>query len=84
LINLKAYILINSELGREADIISALENVKEIKNIYSLYGIYDLIVEMEADTMDIIKEIVFNKIRRLDHVKSTITLLTYGDPILNA
>jgi len=64
LINLKAYILINSELGREADIISALENVKEIKNIYSLYGIYDLIVEMEADTMDLIKEIVFNKIRR--------------------
>jgi DNA-binding Lrp family transcriptional regulator len=80
---LKAYILINSELGREADIISALENVKEIKNIYSLYGIYDLIVEMEAETMDLIKEIVFNKIRRLDNVKSTITLLTYGDPIIN-
>jgi DNA-binding Lrp family transcriptional regulator len=80
---LKAYILINSELGREADIISALENVKEINNIYSLYGIYDLIVEMEAETMDLIKEIVFNKIRRLDNVKSTITLLTYGDPIIN-
>ena len=83
MIILKAYILINSELGREADIISALENVKEIKNIYSLYGIYDLIVEMEAETMDLIKEIVFNKIRRLDNVKSTITLLTYGDPIIN-
>lgn len=80
---MKAYILINSELGREADIISVLENVKEINNIYSLYGIYDLIVEMEAETMDLIKEIVFNKIRRLDHVKSTITLLTYGDPIIN-
>jgi DNA-binding Lrp family transcriptional regulator len=80
---LKAYVLINSELGQESEIINALENVKEISNIFSLYGIYDLIVEMKADNMENIKEIVFNKIRRLDNVKSTITLLTYGDPVVN-
>jgi DNA-binding Lrp family transcriptional regulator len=80
---MKAYILLNAELGQEAGIIEALEDVKEILEIHSLYGIYDLIIEMEADSMDKIKEIVFNKIRRLDYITSTITLLTYGNPILN-
>ena len=80
---MKAFVLLNTELGMESKIVEALNGVEEITNIHSLYGIYDLIIEMEADTMDKIKEVVFNKVRRLDNVKSTITLLTYGEPIFN-
>ncbi len=80
---LKAYILLNTELGKEAEIIEAIQTVKEVKATHSLYGIYDLIVEVEAESMDKVKEVVFNNIRRLDNVKSTITLLTYGDPVIN-
>ena len=80
---MKAFVLLNTELGQEASITEALEGVKEIIGIHSLYGIYDLIIEMEAETMDRVKEIVFNKVRRLEHVKSTITLLTYGEPVIN-
>ncbi len=80
---MKAFVLLNTELGMETKIIEALKDVEEITNIYSLYGIYDIIIEMEADTMDRIKEVVFNKVRRLDNVKSTITLLTYGEPLIN-
>jgi DNA-binding Lrp family transcriptional regulator len=80
---LNAYILLNTELGKEPDVVKALKGTTEIKNIYIVYGIFDIIVELEADTMDKVKEIVFNKIRRLDNVKSTITLITYDKPILN-
>jgi DNA-binding Lrp family transcriptional regulator len=83
MILMKAFVLLNSELGQESKIIEALEGVEEITKIHSLYGIYDLIIEMEAETMDKVKEVVFNKVRRLDNVKSTITLLTYGDPVTN-
>jgi len=83
LIYMKAFVLLNTELGMESKIIEILNEVEEITNIHSLYGIYDLIIEMEADTMDKIKEVVFNKVRRLDNVKSTITLLTYGEPLFN-
>lgn len=82
MVDMKAYVLLNAELGQEAGIIEALKDVEEVKAIHSLYGIYDLIIEMEAESMDKIKEIVFNKVRRLEKVKSTITLLTYGEPIL--
>ena len=83
LIYMKAFVLLNTELGMESKIVEALNGVEEITNIHSLYGIYDLIIEMEAETMDKIKEVVFNKVRRLDNVKSTITLLTYGEPLFN-
>ena len=80
---MKAYVLLNTELGKEPEVIKAMKGAKEVKNIYSLYGIYDVIVEVEAETMEKVKEVVFNRIRRLDNVKSTITLITYGEPIRN-
>jgi len=80
---MKAYVLLSTELGQEASIIDALQGVKEIITIYSIYGVYDLIIEMEADSIDRVKEVVFNDVRRLEHVKSTITLLTYGEPVIN-
>ena len=80
---MKAYVLLNTELGKEPEVIQAIKGSKEIIAVHSLYGIYDIIVEVEAETMDKIKDIVFNKIRRLDNVKSTITLITYGEPVLN-
>jgi len=78
---LKAYVLINTELGRESEVTEALRGVKEITATHTVYGIHDIIVEVEAETMDEVKEVVFNQIRRLDHVKSTITLITYGESI---
>jgi DNA-binding Lrp family transcriptional regulator len=82
MVDMKAFVLLNTELGQEPGIIEDLEDVEEITAIHSLYGIYDLIIEMEAESMDKVKEIVFNRIRRLENVKSTITLLTYGEPVM--
>jgi len=80
---MKAYVLLSTEPGQEAYIIEALRGVKEITNIYSLYGIYDLIIEMEAESMDRLREAVFKDVRCLEHVENTLTLLTYGEPVIN-
>jgi len=77
---LKAYVLMNTELGQEAAVVEALSQVDGIKDAYALYGIYDVIVEVEAESMEKIKEIVFTEIRRLENVRTTITLITYGEP----
>lgn len=79
---MKAYVLVNTELGQEAAVVEELSAVPGINSVHSLYGIYDVIVEVEAETMDKVKEIVFNNIRRLDSVKTTITLITYGKSIV--
>ena len=83
MVNMKAFVLLNTELGTESKIEETLNGVEEITNIRLLYGIYDFIIEMEAESLDKIKKVVYNKVRRLDNVKSTITLLTYGEPFYN-
>ena len=60
---MKAYVLLNTELGKEPDAIKAMNGVKEIIAVHSLYGIYDILVEVEAETMERVKEIVFRGAR---------------------
>ena len=81
---MKAFVLINTELGQEAAVVEALDHVNGINYVQALYGIYDVIAEVEADSMDKVKEIVFNNIRRLESVKTTITLITYGEGIVRS
>ncbi len=41
---MKAFVLLNTELGKESKITEVLTKIDEIKNIYGLYGLYDLII----------------------------------------
>ena len=79
---MKAYILINTELGQETAVVEALNEVEGIKSTHALYGIYDVIVEVETESLQKVKEIVFTSIRRLENVRTTITLITYGEPLI--
>jgi DNA-binding Lrp family transcriptional regulator len=53
-----------------------------VRGAYALYGIYDILVEVEAESMEKVKEIVFTRIRRLWNVRTTITLITYGEGLI--
>jgi DNA-binding Lrp family transcriptional regulator len=46
-----------------------------VKKSHRVYGVYDMIAEVEADSMDALKEIVTWKIRRLEGVRSTLTAI---------
>ena len=72
----KAFVLVNTDLGSEAEIRSELERVEGITGVYEVYGVYDLVVEVEAESVQKLKEAVFSRIRTLRHVRSTLTLTT--------
>lgn len=69
-----AYVLINAELGKEESILEELRNISQVKEAHFVYGVYDIIVKVEAESMDKLKEIVTFKIRRLGDVRSTLTM----------
>ena len=69
-----AYVLINSELGKEESIIKELRNFKEIKEVHFIYGVYDIIAKVEAEDTEKLKEMIAFKIRRLKDIRSTLTL----------
>ena len=47
---MKAYVLINTELGQEAAVVEALSEVQGIAGVHSLYGIYDVIAQVEIQS----------------------------------
>ncbi len=70
-----AFVLINAEIGSEDEVVTELRKVGNVKESYVVYGVYDIVAKVEADSMDKLKEIVTWKIRRLDKVRSTLTMI---------
>jgi len=67
------YVLINVELGFEEKVLKNVSDIPNVKECHRVYGIYDMIAKVEANTLDLLKEIVTWKIRRLSGVRSTVT-----------
>ena len=70
-----AFVLINTEIGSEANVLGTLKKVEGVDEAFAVYGVYDIIARVKADTMDKLKEIVTWRIRRLDKVRSTLTMI---------
>ena len=68
------FILINSELGKEKSLLKEIRSIPNVKEAHFIYGIYDIIVKVEAENMEKLKEIVTFKIRRLNDVRNTLTM----------
>jgi DNA-binding Lrp family transcriptional regulator len=70
-----AYVLMNSVVGSEENVLKKLNCIKEVKEAHPTYGVYDIIARVETNTMQELKDIISWKIRRLDKVRSTLTLI---------
>ena len=71
----RAYVLINSEIGGETEVVDQLKNMPEVVEVSVVYGVYDVIVKLEADTMEALKELITSKVRHLSKVRSTMTMI---------
>ena len=70
-----AFVLINAELGSETDVMKGLKMIDEIKEAHMVYGVYDIIARIEADTMAGLKDIISWKVRHINKIRSTLTML---------
>jgi DNA-binding Lrp family transcriptional regulator len=71
----QAFVLINADLGAEEDLLKKLREIANVKEVYVVYGVYDIVARVEADTMEKVKETITWHIRRLDKVRSTLTMI---------
>ena len=66
--------LISCEIGEEHSIYSQLKAIPEIKDCIITFGSYDLVVKFETNTADELNTVISSKIRKLNKIRSTITL----------
>ena len=73
-----AYVLINCDLGCEEDVIDALKNVEDVKEIHGTFGAYDIIAKIDNSKIDTLRETITWRIRKIDRIRSTLTLMGIG------
>ena len=75
-----AYVLINSDLGKDIDIIAKIKEILQAEKdisfeIEGVYGVYDIIVKISSDESATVRKIVTNQIRKIENVQSTLTMV---------
>jgi DNA-binding Lrp family transcriptional regulator len=71
----KALVLMNAELGHETTLVNELRKTPNVTEVYAVYGVYDVIVKVEADSMEKLREAIATKLRKVNGIKSTLTMI---------
>jgi len=71
----RAYVLINCEIGAEVFVISQLKEIDLVKEVHGTFGAYDVMGVVEADTVESLRETINMKIRKIEKIRSTLTLM---------
>ena len=78
----KAYVLIETAVGKTKDVVAALQNqkVKEIKSVDLVTGPYDIIAVVEHEDFNSIGNLVTEKIHPVPGIARTVTCLSIRVP----
>lgn len=71
----KAFVLINSDIGSELEVLKQLKEIDGVEQAYALYGAYDIMAKVASESMEELKQIITWKIRKLDGIRATLTLM---------
>lgn len=67
--------MINVDIGKEETVFQKLLEIPEVKEAYIVYGIHDLITVVKADGLEELRQVVVQKIRKIEGVRNTITCI---------
>lgn len=71
----EAIVMMNVDIGKESEVFEKILNIGNVKEAYMVYGIHDIVAVIEAGSMDELRDLITNRIRKIDGVKSTLTAI---------
>jgi DNA-binding Lrp family transcriptional regulator len=71
----KAFVLVQAQLGRARAVARAVERVKGVKMVFAVTGVYDVIAYLEMRDMSTLSELVIKKIQSVKGVERTHTAI---------
>ena len=78
-----AYVLLNSDLGSDDSVIDEVKQILSEESatyeIQGVYGVYDIVLKLTADDAENLRGIITNKIRRINKVQSTLTMMVIDE-----
>lgn len=75
-----SYVLLNSDLGSDESIISEVKKLLDEEEgiryeVQGVYGVYDIVLKITADNTDKLRSVITNKIRKINKIQSTLTMM---------
>ncbi|MCL2140096.1 MAG: Lrp/AsnC ligand binding domain-containing protein [Dehalococcoidia bacterium] len=71
----KAFVLVETTIGKNKDIITALSNIKGVKSVDTVTGPYDIIAVIESETLNAIGDVITSEIHAVEGISRTVTCL---------
>ncbi len=75
-----AFVLVNCEMGAEKAVIDELKTFDAVKEAIGTFGVYDILVKLEADSDHKLRDVITQKIRKMNKAGTTITLMVIEEP----
>ncbi len=75
-----AYILLNTEIGAENQVLKALRKIEGVEEAHNLWGVYDIIANVQVDTMDKLRNIITKRIEKIGRINSKLTMIITENP----
>ena len=69
----EAYVLIQTEVGKAAQVASQVEGIPGVKSAEAVTGPYDAVVHAEADDVDSLGKLVVARIQAIEGITRTLT-----------
>ena len=69
-----AYVLVQSTIGHEMEVLNALLKIDLIKEARGTFGYYDILVKIEAPSEKEIERVITKNMRKVKNINSTTTL----------
>ena len=70
----KAIVLVNADVGKEAEVYAAIKQIPEVEEVHTSYGTYDIIAIINADSNERLKGIITTRIRSIPSIRSTLSM----------
>lgn len=74
----EAYVLLNVDYKHQKDIVEKAKKIRAVKSIKTTYGIYDLLIILESEDMQDIKQAIdvdLHKISGINNLTSLISVI---------
>jgi len=70
---------VNTKLKHEVDVINRIKSILKqtelAHDVQGVFGVYDIVVKISAEDDDTLRNIVLEKLRRIDSIESAITMM---------
>jgi DNA-binding Lrp family transcriptional regulator len=76
---IKAYVLVVTNPGSTRTVVEGIRGVEGVVELHEVMGPYDIVVEIEVQSLSEVPPILSDKIRGIPGIESTTSLVTFPE-----